>query len=70
MVVEVEPFFSSFPTDCTKVVGSSVAILLSLFVRLRFHMWSLCCPYLFLICPVFDASGSVIRDCGISWVSS
>ena len=31
----------------------------SVFVRLWFHTWRLCCPYLFLIAPVFGASGGL-----------
>ena len=31
----------------------------SLFVRLWFHMWRLCRPYLFLICLSFGASGGL-----------
>ena len=35
----------------------------SLIVRLLFHMWLLCCPYLFLISSSIGASGNVLRDC-------
>ena len=43
----------------------------SVFVRLWFHTWRLCCPYLFLIAPVFWCLWrAVLRDYGISLVST
>ena len=41
---------------------SNVVPLLQFFVRLWFHVWRLCCPYLFLISPShasFEAFGGL-----------
>ena len=49
--------------------GSSIRIL-CLYIRLWFHMWCLCCPYVFPHFLFFLCLGrAVLRDCSISMVS-